>query len=86
MTFLKVPHVVACTIAIPMYRVSIPDVLPLANVRWTPITVTVIPCQTLRAPNSLIDKGRRDSLYISILRGMTIAPINEGVLPYPNKY
>lgn len=69
-----------------MYRISIPDVLPLANVRWTPITVTIVPCQILQAPNSLIDKGRRDSLYMSILKGMTTAPINEGVLPCPNKY
>jgi hypothetical protein len=38
------------------------------------------------APMSLINKGLRDSLYMSILRRMTTALIIGGVLLYPNKY
>jgi hypothetical protein len=69
-----------------MFRIDIPNVLPLATVRWTPVTVTIFPCQTLRAPTRVIDKGIKKDLYMSILRRMTTTPINEGFLPCLNEY
>jgi hypothetical protein len=52
---------------IPMYRVGTPNVLLLATVRWTPVTVTIVPCQTPRAPKSRIDEGLKEGLYMSII-------------------
>jgi hypothetical protein len=63
-----------------MYRVGTPNVLFLATVRWTPITVTIIPCQTPRAPKSLIDQGVKEGLYMSIIVRIITDPISGRVL------
>jgi hypothetical protein len=41
MTILRVPQKVTCVIAIPTYRASTLNVLTLATIRWTPITITI---------------------------------------------
>lgn len=83
---MRVPQGIAHAIAILMYKVDTPNVLPLATVRWTSVIVTVVPCQTLWSSKSISDKGLRDGLYIIIPRRMTITPINGGVLPCPKIY
>jgi hypothetical protein len=65
-----------------MYKVGTPNVLLLATVRWTPITVTIVPCQTPRAPKSLTDKGLKEDLYMSIIVRIITDPISGRVLPF----
>ena len=69
-----------------MYKVSTPNILPLANVGWTLVTVIIVPCQTPLASKNLTYQGLIDDLYISIPRIMTTSPISRGVLSYLNKY
>jgi hypothetical protein len=60
--------------------------LPLVTIGWTPVTVTIILRQALRAPKSPIDKKLGDSLCMSIPRRMFIVPISGGFLICPNTY
>jgi len=86
MTFLRVPQRVTHAIVIHMYRVGTPNVLLLATVRWTPVTVTIVLCQTPQAPKSLTDKGLKEGLYMSIIVRIITDPIGGRVLPFPNEY
>jgi hypothetical protein len=69
-----------------MYRAGSPNVLPLATMRWTLVTIIVIPYQTPQAPKSVTNKRLRDDLYMSIPMRISTTPINEGVLFYPIEY
>jgi len=86
MTFMGVPQEVAHTIAISMYKAGTPNILSLATVRWTLVTITIIPYQTPQAPKSATNKRLRDDLHMSIHLGISTAPISEGVLPCPIEY
>lgn len=56
MTILGVLYGVARAIAILMYRTFTLNIFHIATVRWTPITIIIVPYQTHRTPNILIDK------------------------------
>jgi hypothetical protein len=71
---------------IPMYRVGTPNVLLLATVRWIPVTVTIVPCQSPRAPKSQTDEGLKEGLYMSIIVRIITDHISGKVLRFPNKY
>jgi hypothetical protein len=83
MIFVEVSQVI---VAIPIHRVNTQNVLPLVNMGWTPVNITVILRQALRVPKSPTNNKLRDNLCISIPKGMSIALISGEFLPCPNTY